>query len=360
MLKPSSPDRYVALAFDTGLIALGMTMVLLVVIVCLRLRLRHTDRRENLFIARWRPLLMGAIAEPDLPALPVLHRRDHVYFLQMWNYLQESLRGSAGDRLNAVARQLHCDEAARQLLQTGSRAERLLATLTLGHLRDQHSWAALAALALSADRLASLQAARAMVKIDPLMATEYLLPQLLTRSDWDLTQLASFLSDARQALWLLLTKNILDHDEAHWPRALQLIVALRLELPASVMRTMLQRCASAETLILALHAASDLSLLSAVRRYQTHPDWRARAEVANFLRRFGQTEDIPVLQRLLQDPQWWVRYRAAQALASLPSIGRNALLAWRATAPDTLGKAMLDHVLAESSQSTDNTDLAVG
>ena len=344
-------DPYAAFAFRVGLAAIGLTLLLVLVIVVLRLRLRRNLRREQDFIARWRPLLLQAVSEVQPAAqpidLPALSASDQLFFLKLWNYLQESLRGSANDRLNELARRLGCDVAARGLLKNGKRAERLLASLMLGHLRDLPSWEALADQATLPDSLVSLHAARAMTKIDPLRATERLLPLLLTRGDWGITQLAGFLGEARPAFGLHLAKNIRIMNQRYWPQALQLADALRLELPLKSMLFILGSCQSVEALVAALHLASGLPLLPTVRGFLPHPDWRVRVEVARFLSSFGDENDIPSLRLLLQDKQWWVRYQAAQALVSMPFFGPEALKALRDQTDDALTTGMLDHVLAE-------------
>lgn len=322
-------------------------MVLVLVIVYLRLKLQKNLRKEEAFIALWQPILLEAVSEAELKTLPALHARDHLFFLKLWNYLQESLRGSANDRLNELARRLQCDVAARNLLKKGNRAERLLAILTLGHLRDRASWEDLASQTTKLDSLASIHAARALIRIDPLQGTEQLLPLLLERDDWDITQVANFLGEARQAFWLRLAKSILNLDKRQWTRALQLADALHLELPLKSMLFILRNCNSVEALVAALHLASGLPLLPTVRSYLQHPDWRIRVEVARFLCNFGDANDIPSLQQLLQDKQWWVRYQAAQSLASMPFFGREQLKALRAETREALAMDMLDHVLAE-------------
>ena len=344
-------DPYAAFAFQVGLAAIGLTLLLVLAIVSLRIRLRTNLRREQIFIAIWRPLLLKAVSDDhsadSAVALPVLRAGDQLFFLKLWNYMQESLRGSANDRLNELVRRLGFEVAARRLLKKGKRAESLLAALMLGHLRDTASWEALAEQAGYPDTLASLHAARAMTKIDPLKATEQLLPLFLTRADWGITQVASFLGESRQAFGLQLTKRIFTVNQQHWPRALQLANALRLDLPHKTMLLILARSRSIESLVAALHLVTGLPLLPTVRQFLHHPDSRVRVEVVRFLSSFGDETDILSLQQLLLDSQWWVRYQAAQALASMPFFGLEALQALRHQAPSTLVVDMLDHVLAE-------------
>jgi HEAT repeat protein len=343
-------DPYLELASWIGLAALLLTLSLFLVIVYLRLRLRKNVRQETLFITLWRPLLIEVVSDENLQALPELAPRDQLLFLKLWNYLQESLRGSASDRLNEVARRLHCDVAARKLLKKGNRAERLLAILTLGHLRDQASWDELKCQAAEADPLASIHAARALIKIDPLLGTQWLFPLLLKRRDWDITQIANFLGEAQKAFWLQLIKNIHKVDQQDWARALQLADAIHLQLPLNTLLFVIRTCKSADTLVAALHLASDSQLLPVVRTYLDHPQWQVRVEVARFLSHFGDVDDVLSLQKLLHDEQWWVRYQAAQSLASIPFYGYAQLQALRAATTEALAIDMMDHVLAEHRQ----------
>jgi hypothetical protein len=340
-------DPYIQFAFDIGLAAVALTLVLLTIIIRLRLALRRTQRLEQAFIDVWRPLLLEAISSPQMPDLPQLPASSHVYFLKLWNYLQESLRGTANARLNEVAVKLHCDVAARALLDKGNRAERLLAILTLAHLRDRASWDALVVQATQDDSLASIHAARALINIDPIEGTRLMLPMLLRRQDWDIARLANFLGPAVQAFWLHLSKNILRIDRALWSRALQLADALKLQLPVQSMQFIMEQCELGDTLVIAIRQTTEPALLPLVRNHFNHTDWRVRVQAAGFLCRFGDTQDVHALEAGLEDPQWWVRYAAAQALAGMPFYGPARLLELRARKHSDNALAMLDHVLAE-------------
>jgi hypothetical protein len=340
-------DPYIQFAFDIGVVAVALTLVLVTIIIRLRLSLRRSQRLEQAFLEVWRPLLLESISSPDTPDLPPLPASSQVYFLKLWNYLQESLRGTANARLNELALKLHCDTAARSLLEKGNRAERLLAILTLAHLRDRASWDALVVQAAQHDSLASIHAARALINIDPIEGTRLMLPMLLRRQDWDIARLANFLGPAVQAFWLHLSKNILRIDKALWGRALQLADALKLQLPVASMHYIMEQCDSSETLVTAIRQTTEPALLPLVRSHLRHSDWRVRVEAAGFMGRFGDTQDAAALQAGLEDPQWWVRYAAAQALASMPFFGTAQLLELRARTHSSDALAMLDHVLAE-------------
>jgi len=87
--------------------------------------------------------------------------------------------------------------------------------------------------------------------------------------------------------------------------------------------------------------------LSEVRTLLGHEDWQGRVQAARALGRVGERSDAARLTRLLGDPQWWVRYRAAQALRELPLLAQADLDAVRASLTDRFALDMLDQVLAE-------------
>ena len=322
-------------------------MALISAIVLLRIGMSMSANAENTFLAKWRPVLLEALSVGEPGDLPVLHSRDCMSFLRLWNYLQESLRGSANDTLNEMARRLQCDRLARRLLEAGTRAHRLTAILTLGHLRDWESWAPLQLQAATTDSVASIYAARALLKIDPMRATEQLIVLMLTRHDWSVPQLARFLTEAQDAFAVRLSENLLQIDEQHWPRALELTHALNLQLPHESLRFVMANCKTVEALVAALHLATSPQLLPTVSGYASHASWQVRIEVARFLGNVGGPAELPLLQRLLHDRNWWVRYHAARSLVDMPAVGLNELNKLRAITRGSLAFDMLDHVLAE-------------
>ena len=56
------------------------------------------------------------------------------------------------------------------------------------------------------------------------------------------------------------------------------------------------------------------------------------------------------LIELLKDPQWWVRYRAAQALVGLPFLSRAELNRLLVDLPDQFAREIFRQVFAEESQ----------
>jgi len=77
-------DPYQELALWVGVSALGLTLLLILVIVGLRLTLRRNMRREAAFIAVWRPVLLEVISAGTPKGPTVLRSGDQLYFLKLW------------------------------------------------------------------------------------------------------------------------------------------------------------------------------------------------------------------------------------------------------------------------------------
>lgn len=344
-------DPFIAAAVWAGLGALGLTLLLSLQIVGLRVKLRRAQAAEARALARWRPVLNAAIVgdlEAAGPSLPVLPFGERLPFLRLWVHLQGSLRGEAGEALNMLARRLGVDEDALAMLARGARGERLLGALVLGHLRERRAWTTLQQLAGDADNTLSLTALWALVRIDPDAAADYLAPMFVEREDWALSHVAGILQHASAPAAAVLARLIPTLDEARLPRALRIAEALRVSLPASVLGAALGSPV-VPVAIAALRSVSTPDTLPQVRALLAHQDWQVRVQAARALGRVGERADAQRLAALLGDPQWWVRYRAAEALRDLPALRRADLDALRATLTDRFAADMFDQVMAEGS-----------
>lgn len=339
-------DPLLAAAFWTGFGALIVTLLLAGEIVNLRMALRRRQRREQAALAKWRPILNAAVIGEIPDTLPRLRRGERLVFLKFWVHLHQSLRGSASSALNEVARRLQCDALARDLLVGRRRAAKLLAILVLGHMRDRNAWDALERQAASTDSTASLHAFWALVQINPKAAADTMMPSFIQRGDWALSQVVNILQEAREDCADALERIIPALPDDRLPRALQLAEALRADLPPA-MQAGLLRHKAVPVLAAALRIVSSPAAGGEVRMHAAHPDWRVRVQVAKALGRIGGREDVALLVQLLNDAEWWVRYRAAQALADLPFLGRGGLDRLRAEATDRYAADMLTQVMAE-------------
>jgi hypothetical protein len=342
---PTLPDPIVATAFWTGVVSVLLTIVLSLRILELRMALRRRQRVEARAFDKWRPVLHAAIVgEPE--ALPELTERERLPFLKLWVHLQGSLRGDARDALNAIARELGLEASARRVLGDGRRAERLLAALTLGHLRDAQAWPLLLPLSALPDRTLALTAIWAMVRIDPRAAAAQILPQYLAHEDWSLSHVAAMLQEAPGPAGAALAELLPALPEAQLPRALRMAEALRVQVPAAVLRTALASDGLA-VVVAALRSVAMPDAIDAVRALLVHAHWQVRVQAARAVGRIGAPDDIERLVPLLADREWWVRYRAAQSAVELANLYGAPLEQVRANLSDRFAADMLAQVMAE-------------
>lgn len=343
-------DPYLIIAFWVGIGSIAFTIIITAQIVYLRGATRRYERMEKAVIEKWRPLLNAALIGPTPIELPALRKQERLIFLKLWVHLHRAIRGEASDRLNEVAYKLDCDKIARSLMQKGTRAEKLLATMVLGHLRDTTAWPVLLPEAHIEDKAISVHALWALVQINPTAATNQLTPLLLQRTDWAPPQVVNILRDAREECKQVLV-NAIPLMENQWlPRALLLVEALRITLPPALLSDLLHS-ASSEVVIAALRLSAVSELLADVRAHLKHPDWRVRVQAAKALGRIGDRSDVENLKSLLADSHWWVRYRSAQALLGLPFLTKSDIAHLCTTATDRFASDIIRQVIVEQNVS---------
>ncbi|MGH7219418.1 MAG: HEAT repeat domain-containing protein [Nitrospiraceae bacterium] len=312
-------------------------LLLVVWILVLRVLRRHTERRRRNMVDVWRPLLAESLVE--VPAmLPSIHPRDHVLFLYLWNYLQESIKGDASGQLNDVARRVGMDTVAMRLLHTGRLRLQLLAVATLGHLKEASVWDKLVRLAHAHNAFLAIEAARAMVRIRPKAAIPLLIPLISTRSDWSPLKVMALLNEAGADLVATaLAQATVSAPPRIAARLIRLLASLRSPYALPIIRQLMSERKLAEDVIAAslsfFGECSDPQDLPMVRVHLTHPTWYIRVQAATALGKIGLEEDEARLIGLLGDTYWWVRYRAAEALSNLPSMTEAKMAEVQATLP---------------------------
>ena len=339
------------LVIVTGVVVGLLYLTVVIQLFLARIRNRLRTRRQGRIEQVWLPILVAETAEaPDV--LPPLAAADVIPFLILWNQLQESFTGDITGRLNEVARRVGADARARRMLEQRSLRRRLLAVSTLGHLgdrEDQASWKALVGLTSDKDGLLSLAAARALTRIDATAALPVILPHIAERDDWSRNYVLGMLVDlGADTVSRPLTEAALQTpgDRAH--KLVQYFSAAHVTDAVPVVRTIIARTTNIDCLAACLRVFADVDDLDTVREYLHHPSWQVRVQAVNVLGRLGAAEDYPSLLPLLSDAEWWVRYRTAKALCSLPGIELARIKKLSDQHHDAFARDMLVHVLAES------------
>ncbi len=325
----------------------GLAVALIVWILVLRARHYRRQARVDRLRAVWEPLLAEAIEE--VPGeLPAVDPADTFHFLLLWSYVQESVLDVASARLNALASGVGMGGLSLQLLRDGSTQERLVALTALGHLRDYRGWDEIERVTLSDDVVLSLCAARALLRIDAYRAANTLMPLIVQRTDWPSALIASMLEEAGpDVVSVPVTTAIATAPADALPRMVRFLELVHTDVAAPVVRQLIATSADANVLAACLRAFADPEHLDVVRRLLEDPRAPVRLNAAVTLGRLGTDVDRGPLTRALGDAEWWVRYRAARALASLPTVDTADLHDIADHHPDRYARDMVAQVIAE-------------
>lgn len=350
----SDPSLRLALGF--GLAALLATLALVLQVLAMRWRAQRRARRRRALQDLWRPCMMkaalndgagaagGSVA--DAPA-PLPRGAELIDWLLLWNQLQDSLRGGAHAGLNRIAELLDVPAAARRLAASRATSRRVLGLLTLGHLRRREDAALLRAALRAPQPVVGLAAARALMQADADGAAPVVLARYLERDDWPVARMGTLLRMAgAEAVEPLLQAALRADDEGPLLKLLPLLPFVQSPRSDGALRDLVARSESPRVLSLALRQLADPAALPQVRERTSHPDALVRSAAAQALGRLGQPADREPLLTLLQDRDWWVRHRAAQALLALPSLGESLDQAVAALG-DPFATDMLAQVRAE-------------
>ncbi|HEX4942840.1 MAG TPA: HEAT repeat domain-containing protein [Usitatibacteraceae bacterium] len=331
--------------------ALASAVVLVIALVVLRLERGIRVRRLAAHIARWRMALHVAMESPGEATLPDIAPVDLPVFLQLWNHLQESLRGEASDNLARVVREKGLVPAIRELAIRRALRHRLVAITALGHLREAAAWELLASLARDPDPVLSFAAVRALLRIDARRALEDHLADAVHRADWSLARLGTALQEAGpDEVTPPMERVLADPPADGLERLLKLAKFAHRERVSAMIHGWLGASAKAHVIAAALDFVEDAADLPRVRGATRHGAWHVRMSAARALGRIGGERELALLLAMLDDPSWWVRYHAAQAIVALPGLAQRDLEQFRARAPSGVAAAMLAQVLAERSR----------
>lgn len=338
------------LARIAGLVALaatGLALLLLLAIAALRVRLEREQRRQQRFLATWRPLVAACVLEPP-GVLPALAPRDEERFLQLWNHVHASVQGQARDSLKMMAQQLGLEGRLLQWLGRGSAVRRLLAVLTLGHLQCEAARPGLEPLVSHPDGVLSLAAARALLQIAPEATARRVLGYWAAREPWSTSRLGHALHEASAATVAAPLTELLAvaaTDQAR--KVLRLLASFPQPSALPAVRELVARGPEPEVLAACLQLLREPSDRPLLRQHLDHPAWQVRLHATTSLGKVALEADVPELGARLGDPEWWVRYRAAEALAALPCLDEAELRTLQATHADRFARDMLQHLLDE-------------
>lgn len=308
----------------------------------------HRRRRLN---EEWRAVLATVLlSEQDARSikLPVLPRQQRINLLELWNRTCDTVQGSAADNLRIIGDRIGIVRIAQRLLHKRRLQSQMLAVQTLGHMAHEESWDHIAGLANSPHMALSITAAVALVDIDSQRAVQLLVPLIAKRRDWPRTRVSRMLrsvgSDLVSEPLYRAVRSADDDDRVY---LLQFAQLAEYDIVDALAAELIRESKNPDVLSAALKLVSGRHDIPRLLALAQHDASFVRMQVAQLLGRIGQPDHVPVLETLLHDRHWWVRYRAAQAIANLPFLGPNALRALRERQQDPYARDILEQACSE-------------
>lgn len=341
------------IAFWGGVSVIALTLVLLAAILLVRAIQMVKEARHQKVVEEWRPMLICSLdPRGDAPErVPRLRKRDAIPVLLLWNYYQQSLRGESVAGLNDIARRGGFAEAARQLLDSRSVRRRLLAVETLGHLGDVGSWDDLEELLYTTNTYVSMAAARALLRLHPREAMSQVVEQMSRRADWVPNTAMGMLREVGpEIVSEFLPHATINCSDDFKPLMLLYLQSAHSNVVIPVVRQVMEDTDDQQiitTCIYLIGLVANPRGLPLIRRFLNHKNWKIRLHCCSALGRFGTEHDVDNLVARLSDTEYWVRYRAAQAVASLPFMTDARLHDIQGELKDRYARDILTQVIAE-------------
>lgn len=345
----SSQDKLVQFGFWATIGAIVITLFLILYILVLRLVQALNEHSSRKFYQNWRPVLASCSLH-KAEKLPLLRERDHLAFLTLWNRYYEIIKGEATENLIDLAHRVNLAGIARYQLFRNDKKRRLLGILTLGHLRSREDWPLLNQFLSLPDTYLSLVSIRACFQIHPQRAVDTLLPYLISRADFPAAQVGNLLRGTEQfnvcaqlKLHLMLKLGNSSNN------ILRYMQVCHCDINEEILEAILDKKLDDHILSTALSMINDPLAIQLILPLVVHPRWHVRVHVATALGRLAKHEHIPSLLKLLEDSEWWVRYRAAQALVRLPFLNGKELEEIAHRLDDRYARDILRQAMAEVS-----------
>ncbi|MGB8326929.1 MAG: HEAT repeat domain-containing protein [Steroidobacteraceae bacterium] len=345
MLAGAAP--VVVFAFWLGVAIATLTLIMLIVIVVMLRVMSRRDRIHARVVAKWRPLVL-AVPDGAPAAVPPLADPEVSGFIQVWNEVHAPLYGATTENLARIARAVDLERHLRRFLEKANFHDRVVAVIALGHIKSDESFACVAQHIDDKSPIMSLSAARSLMQIDSGQAVSKLVPRIVERSDWSQGGIATILQEAGASQVAgQLTEATLQANADIAPRLIRFLAGVSPEAAAPIIRAALTSSSDERLISTCLQVLSNQTDLDCVRPFLSHARWHLRMQAAVTLGNLGTPGDERLLIKLLADPQWWVRYRAAHALMNLSFMTLDRVRWIQANQTDPYAQDILRHVLAE-------------
>jgi HEAT repeats len=352
-----STDFYWTASVWVSLVTIALMAFVILALLLLKRRRMQQRQKDLDFDQHWQGLMIStALGDATtLPAFSPLSKDDQWRLLKLWIRMQMMLEGAARDRLRVLGQELNLHAVALHYFHSHRRPEQLLSLMCLGFLKDNSVWHEIEQMLHDKSRSISMHAAWALLALDGEKAAAHALEVLMDRSEGDLVQASSLFKPFAGLLHQAWHQEFihLNHLQSQEGRSQSLVrllrIAIALEMPIDdqLLLPLLSTDTDIEELLAALKLVNTTTSISVICEQASNPNWQVRTQVASALGRLGSIHELPVLEKLITDSQWWVRYRAAQAIIHSQWLTDQELLVRAANWTDRFAKDMIQQVIAE-------------
>jgi hypothetical protein len=350
-LFQSNFDSLTTIALWSIAAVLATTVILFVYTIGLRLTTISHDRSRREFVARWRDVFASSMLSSELAKrqpLPRVYRRDTIDLLDEWNRARSMVDGTAVDNLIELARRTGIPDIANHLFRSHHLRSKILALQTIGHLRDTTLRNEVRDLLEDESTAMSITAATTLIDINPDFGVSVIVPMINTRRDWPKTRVSLLLRQAgSERISEPMYRTIRSESDSGKTYLLQFARLIESSILDTLISELLGESRDPGVLNAALKLVSGFAAVPRIAALTKHETWYVRMQAAKVLGRIGQRDHLILLEALLDDNEWWVRYRAAQAIASSPFLGPNELRKLQRRQSDRFAGDILQQAFAE-------------
>ena len=348
MVSDIFSDTMVLAAYVTALLVSSATILILLIIVVMRLRINSMERSKKKLLKQWRPIIMQTVAGINV-TVPRFSKAAALPLLYMWNHFHDILKGDSTQSLNQLAKRAGLVEIAGDMMKKGNIRNRLLAIRTFGNLRHKDVWEELKTITVSDHPVLSLAAARSLINIDPGEAVTYIIPIIVHHPAWPPAVVSTILKQMGPDVISKPLAEAIPHAQSReMPRVIRYLEEAHYHVVRELVHDMLAESTNNEVVSACLQVIKDPQDLDIVRNHLNHPMWFVRLQAVRTLGTIGTAQDEQALVELLHDENWWVRYRAANALSTMSFMKMDRLKEIMKMQTDRFARDILSQVIAET------------
>ena len=335
------------------LLLVGFVGLLVIYTLYLRLSSARAARLAEQVKAQWQPVIFQALFDESVQAdfnSTRLPARKVAAFSRLWCSVLEMIEGESHERLRRLGRILNLESALLPLLKQRRFEKRLLAVTCLGYLGGESASHRLQRIIdVETSPVLSLAALKALMKIDQKAGLHWLFAARY-QHHWPTERLVEVLEQVDQRRAIAAVKRAMSIERIErLPDLLKLLAGVHAHLSEEEIRVLADEySASPDVISHLLPLVNHAPLHDWVRAMLAHADVRVRIQAARTMKRVGRKDDLPALVPLLKDRDWWARYRAMQAIWSLPGVSPDRVGSEVAALKDQFARDILRHVAQEN------------